>query len=200
MIKNILLLEDRPGRQAQFLSKEQIHHLNNLDYLFIPKELECTDWLHDINSNDLHNLIKYDLVIIHKSSLKPTGLNNLREICKEKKIDLIFFSGGLNQIVFQTLEFQFLSINSSVLYTDRLIEFLKNYAIGTTNRLLELVYGQQWKLEVLLRYRQLQTRYEAELNDEVKFELEDELSILGQTVPTEIENLENEIEKIFVSI
>lgn len=200
MIKKILLIEDRPGRQAQYLNDEQIYILNNLDYLDVPKEDQCRGWLNDINSNNLSSLCSYRLIIIHKSSLKSKGLNNLREICKKEKIDLILFSGGLSQVVYQEKEFQSLSINSSVLYTEKLKNFLENYSIGLTGRLLELAYGEQWRLEIMLRYRLLRTRYKAELNNEVKFELEDELSILGQTIQQDIKNLDNEIDKFFISI
>ena len=195
-----MLIEDRPGRQAQFLNEEQIIYLSSLDYLDIPKEDEGRGWITDINSNNLQDMNSYSLVIIHKSSLKSKGLNNLRETCKKGKIDLILFSGGLSQVVYQTKEFQSLSINSSILYNDNLNEFLENYSKGKTSRLLELVYGMHWKLEILLRYRQLKTRYEAELNDKVKFELEDELSMLGQTIHAEIKNLDNEIDKLLISI
>ena len=53
MIKKILLIEDRPGRQAQFLNEEQIIYLSSLDYLDIPKEDEGRGWITDINSNNL---------------------------------------------------------------------------------------------------------------------------------------------------
>ena len=77
MIKKILLIEDRPGRQAQFLNEEQIIYLSSLDYLDIPKEDEGRGWITDINSNNLQDMNSYSLVIIHKSSLKSKGLNNL---------------------------------------------------------------------------------------------------------------------------
>lgn len=200
MTKKILLIEDRPGRQSQFLNKEQIKLLKSLEYLNMPVEDKCREWLNNINLKNVEYINDYSLVIIHKSSLKSNGLAELREICKKEKIDLILFSGGLSQVVYQTSEFQFLSINSSALYSDKLIEFLKSYSRGKTTRLLELVYGSQWKLENLLRYRQLKTRYEAELNLEVKYELEDQLSILEQTIKSEVKNLDNEIDKYFISI
>lgn len=199
-MKKILLIEDRPGRQAQFLNREEIDHLNSLNDLNMPQEHKCREWLNNINSKEFEKVDGYDLLIIHKSSLKPIGLANLREICKTGRINLILFSGGLSQVLFQTMKFQFLSINSSDLYTGRLREFLENYSKGETDSLLELIYGEQWKLEILLRYRQLKMRYKAESNDEVKFELEDELSMLQETIKDEVRNLEKEIDKIFISI
>jgi hypothetical protein len=200
MTKKILLIEDRPGRQAQFLSKEQICHLNTLDYLDMPLKDKCRERLNFINSNEFKSIDDYNLVIVHKSSLKPSGINNLREVCRRDKVSLILFSGGLTQVLYQTIEFPSLNINSSDLYTNRLIDFLENYSKGKTASLLELVYGERWKLEILLRYRQIKTRYEAETNDEVKFFLDDELSILEQSLKNEVQNLDNEINTIFVAI
>ncbi|SIQ92716.1 hypothetical protein [Maribacter ulvicola] len=199
-MKKILLIEDRPGRQAQFFNNDEITYLNSLNYLNMPSEDKCREWLNVLNSKEQNGFNTYNLVIVHKSSLKPIGLSNLRELCKKNQIDLILFSGGLSQVLYQTMEFKSLSINSSNLYTDRLKEFLENYSNGLIVSLLELVYGDQWKLEVLLRYRQLKTRYDAEPNNEVKFELEDQISTLGQTIKDEIKNIDNSIDKIFISI
>jgi hypothetical protein len=77
---------------------------------------------------------------------------------------------------------------------------LKTYSNGKTASLLELVYGEKWKLEILLRCRQIQTRCDAESNIELKIKLEDELSILKQSIENEVQNIDNEINKIFLSL
>ncbi len=115
MTKKILLIEDRPGRQAQFLNNEEINSLKILDCLNMPLKDKCREWINYINSNDFTSVDSHDLVIVHKSSLKTKGLNNLREVCKRDKVELILFSGGLTQVLYQKVEFPSLSINSSVL-------------------------------------------------------------------------------------
>jgi hypothetical protein len=168
--KKILLLEDRPGRQSQFLSENQIAFLNKIENVVVPKADGCVSFFEDINNKKV-NLNEFDLIIVHKTSLNQDGLVFLKELKKA----LILFSGGLSQTVFQNEDFPVLSINSADLYNANFIDFLKKYVEGKVEYLTELVYGDRWKLSILLQYRMIKTKVEKESDEGTKTELEENL-------------------------
>ena len=40
-MNKIILIEDRPGRQANFMDPKQLDELNKLEGIYIPKESNC---------------------------------------------------------------------------------------------------------------------------------------------------------------
>ena len=146
--RKILLLEDRPGRQSQFLNQEQVKSLKEMDFLYFPSSDECVNMISQINEKTA-DLIQFQLIIVHKSSLLSYGLNYLKSLKK----DLILFSGGISQMVYLNEDFPILSINSADLYISNFINFLKKYNKGEVKNLTELLYGNRWKSGVLPGYR-----------------------------------------------
>ncbi|MBK8927316.1 MAG: hypothetical protein IPM74_15720 [Crocinitomicaceae bacterium] len=94
-MNEIILIEDRPGRQRQFLTEKQFGMLCEKSYLNMPQEEICRTLIDEINSNNTSSLLKYSLVMIHRSSLDRNGLKAIDDLCNVQKIDLILFSGGL---------------------------------------------------------------------------------------------------------
>lgn len=199
-MKNIILIEDRPGRQAQFLNDQVIENINRLPNLKIPKETECRNWINKIATGDFEDLKKFNLIIIHRSSLDSIGLKNLNSVCKTQKIDLVLFSGGLSQPLYQVNGYQCLSINSKDFYSHQLISFLENYIKNSSSSLLELIHGDKWRLELLMRYRLLKTNLNYEEDLEVQVRIEDELKSMEGILKIESSKIDSEINKMIIAI
>ena len=100
------------------------------------------------------NIIFLNLLIIHKSSINSKGLMYVYKACKDQCIKIIFFSGGITQLNYHNENLEFLNINSSDLYSARLIPFIRNFLQDKVDNLLELVY-ENWELTYLLQLRKL---------------------------------------------
>src|SRR5690554_1740556 len=157
-MNEIILIEDRPGRQRQFFTDKQIGMLCEKSFLKMPQEEICRTLIDEINSNNTSSLLRYSLVMIHRSSLDRNGLKAIDDLCNDQKTDLILFSGGLSQLIYAREKYQSLSLNSKEFYNNHLISFLDKYSQEKTTSLLELVYQSNWKLELLMRYRLLKTK------------------------------------------
>ena len=158
-MKKIILVEDRPDRKKNLLGSEADNKLDKISALKIVQDKpSCEKIIDQINSEDFSIFEGYQLIMIHKSSLSQTGLKNLGAYCKRRKIDLIFFSGGLSQAIYHNDSYQFLSLNSKDFYSLSLEKFLAQYAKNTVStNLNELLLGSNYKLAKLLQYRLVDT-------------------------------------------
>ncbi len=156
MNKQILLLEDRPYRQSQYLDERAIDKLQKIRNLTFPKGNECDKWIENINNNFFsQNLEYFDLIIIHRSALNEDGKKNIIEFCKRKKKSLVFFSGEISQSIYTEIEFPYLLLSTKDFYQPHLTDFFIKLSNGELEHLTELIYGQRWKLNAMLGYRQL---------------------------------------------
>ena len=153
-MNEVILIEDRPGRQSQFLSKNEIDNLNEIEGLTVSKTLETSEVILNINNGHFDDLKKYKLIIIHRSALADTGINGLNKFCKLTKKDLIYFSGGINQSNYYNDGYDLLNSSVSELYNKSLGVFLKDYIEGNSKHLLEILFGKSWQLSTMLCYRQ----------------------------------------------
>jgi hypothetical protein len=199
-MNEIILIEDRPGRQRQFLTEKQFGMLCEKSYLNMPQEEICRTLIDEINSNNSSSLLKYSLVMIHRSSLDRNGLKAIEDLCNFKKIDLILFSGGLSQLIFAREKYQSLSLNSKEFYNNHLISFLDKYSQEKTTCLLELVYQSNWKLELLMRYRLLKTKEMFEEDEFVQVILEEEIKQIEKITGISSDSVNSEINKIITTI
>ena len=155
-MSKILILEDRPSRQRLFLPNREkdIETLLSISGLSIPLAVDCKKIIDEINNE--HYLFKdtLKLLIIHKSSINSKGLMYVYKACKDQCIKIIFFSGGNAQLNYDNENLEFLNINSSDLYSARLIPFIRNFLQDKVDNLLELVY-ENWELTYLLQLRKL---------------------------------------------
>jgi len=155
-MSKILILEDRPSRQRLFLPNREkdIETLLSISGLSIPLVVDCKKIIDEINNE--HYLFKdtLKLLIIHKSSINSKGLMYVYKACKDQCIKIIFFSGGNAQLNYHNENLEFLNINSSDLYSARLIPFIRNFLQDKVENLLELVY-ENWELTYLLQLRKL---------------------------------------------
>jgi hypothetical protein len=199
-MNEIILIEDRPGRQRQFLTEKQFGMLCEKSYLNMPQEEICRTLIDEINSNNTSSLLKYSLVMIHRSSLDRNGLKAIDDLCNVQKIDLILFSGGLSQLIYAREKYQSLSLNSKEFYNNHLISFLDKYSQERTTSLLELVYQSNWKLELLMRYRLLKTKEMFEEDEFVQVILEEEIKQIEKITGISSDSVNSEINKIITTI
>jgi hypothetical protein len=154
-MSQILLLDDRPGRQEQYLGSKMREKLKDLKELTTLLGEQCREMINKLNSKDDSNLEEFTLIIIHRSALSIDGINTVKEHCKKKKKNLVFFSGGISQSLYSSQDFQYMLLNSKDLYQPNLYNFLSKYVEGQVEHITELLYGDNWKLNLMLNYRQL---------------------------------------------
>jgi hypothetical protein len=149
-----ILIEDRPDRQKLFLSdiENGIEHLRNISNLTMPIGQDCRDIIASINDENF-NADDLNLIMVHKSSLTSVGINYLNKLSKEK-VTLVFFSGNIDQLIYDNQNIECLHINSKDFYSSRLIPFIKDFINDMKPHILELK-NKDWKLSYFFLLRQL---------------------------------------------
>lgn len=152
----IILLEDRPERQKQFLPNRAADYekLKGIDGLFMPEVTECKLILEAINSENYIFQPSVKLIMVHRSALKSQGIAHLIKQSKQNNIKLIFFSGGIRQSDYSNDGFEQLNLNSADFYSNLLLSFINNFLANVELTILE-VYNKEWKLSYLMLYKQL---------------------------------------------
>jgi len=154
MNKIILFLEDRPGRQEQYLTTEDINNIQTIEGVEILLGDKCREMIEQLNNNDDSSLNEFTLLLIHRSALSQSGIHTVISHCKNKNKNLVFFSGGISQSLFSYENFPYLMLNSKDFYQHNLITFLRNYVDGKTKDITELIYGDKCEINLMLTYRQ----------------------------------------------
>ncbi|MRJ11235.1 hypothetical protein EDL98_09130 [Ornithobacterium rhinotracheale] len=190
-MKKILFLEDRPERYQQQFRGIFYQDIKDLgDKIFFPENPrkyfdEINDGTFDCND--------FNLIVLHESSLNTSGKDFLKEFCDDNSINLIKFSGAINQTSFVAHQnFDELSINASLLYSERLYAFLDQYNEDT--KLLELI-DDNWPISYLMLIRKLQNTIELESNEDRIMDLEDKIEELKTSLNSDELNI-NDIDKI----
>ena len=171
----IILLEDRPGRQEQYIDSEKVAKLKALQGLKILLGEECRDMINKLNQADDSQLNEFTLILIHRSALSAEGIDTVTTHCQQNKKNLVFFSGGISQSLFTSQNFPYLLLNSKDFYQSNMLNFLSKFVNGDTEHITELVYGDSWKLNLMLNYRQLLLKGELGRLDEIFKESLEEL-------------------------
>ena len=189
----IILIENRKDRLERLLDvnisdKELKKKLFNSDLIEIIDrngEFNSDQWNEYFLKFDQENLdefIQYDILFIHKSKISREGHKNLDQFCRKNGKSIVYFSGGLTGITVINDGYPCLSLNSSIFYSSRLIDFLeKNQKIKPN--ILEVAYGQKWQLSNLLKLKNLlhQLKFSSDLNIELEIEIEDLIPIIEET-------------------
>ena len=152
--------------------------------------------------NDIEEIANYSLIAVHRSYLINSGVyNNLLDFIKKSNKLLIIFSGNISQNMIMNNGRQ-LNINASDFYIEKLPEFINRFSEEILESpLLQYIYGDSWKLSLLLQYRYLLWIYGDdidEIDDEEDESLEERIrSILwnGQYMNQQQVCKEIEIEK-----
>ena len=192
-MKRIILVENRKDRLERLLDvnsidkemKKKLYHSDILEIIDKNGEFNSEEWdeyFLKFEKENLDDFMDYDIFFIHKSKISREGHKNLDQFCMKHGKSIIYFSGGLTGVTFINDGYPCLSINSSIFYSSRLIDFLEKNKYTTTN-ILEVAYGQKWQLSNLLKLKNLlhQYKFSSELNIELKTEIEDLIPIIDDT-------------------
>jgi hypothetical protein len=202
-----ILIEDRPDRQRIFLSYNEIDldELKTIDGLYLPSGQECRDIIHELN-NENFKFNDLQLLMIHKSSLTSIGINFLNKQSKQKNISTVYFSGGIDQLIYNNESFECLNINSKEFYSIRLISFIKNFIKDNKPHILEL-HNKDWKLSYMFLVKQLLQNRKIEKDDDEKYLLSKKIDKIKSLLDIKVkkdEDIEDyiskEINKIIVKL
>ena len=92
---------------------------------------------------------KYSMIISHKSAFEDKNtsiIEKLKNGCKQAKIPLVLFSGGIDENYYNKSDYELILMNSKVLYSKNLALFLD----ASNENILMLLYGKRWKLNIAL--------------------------------------------------
>ena len=193
-MNKVVIIDDRKERKKLHLSEAA---LSSLEKLVLSGKLDVMESI-----NDIEEIANYSLIAVHRSYLINSGVyNNLLDFIKKSKKLLIIFSGNISHNMIMNNGRQ-LNINASDFYIEKLPEFINRFCEeNLESPLLQYMYGDSWKLSLLLQYRYLLWIYGDgfdEIDDEEDESLEERIrSILwnGQYVNQQQVRKDIEIEK-----
>jgi hypothetical protein len=198
MINKFILIENRKDRLDRLLYvsssnndlKKNLYDSEVLEIVDSNDEFNSCQWdeyFLKFENENLDDLIEYDILFIHKSKISRDGHKNLDQFCRKHRKSIVYFSGGLTGITFINEGYPCLSMNSSILYSSRLIDFLEKSKKSTMN-ILEIAYGQKWQLSNLLKLKYLihQLIFSSELNIELETEIEDLIPIIEDSLQVQL--------------
>lgn len=148
----IMLIDDRTIRQTKFTDKTGIYLDEYSDVLSNYTAESYDALLEKFRNNDFSELNDYDTIITHRSAygeINSQVLDEIKNICEKENKKLVFFSGGISSVTYKKKPFEFLLLNSKIIYSENIKVFLENSKINDSI-ILQLAYGTKWHLSVLL--------------------------------------------------
>lgn len=157
-MKKILIADDRVKRQSQHLpnGEEDVARIAALKHVGNKVGVLFDQFLATMADGNFSDLLSYDIWIMHRSFLIENGLlAKIQALAKEYDKTLVLFSGGITQNSYSRDGHVLLSLNSKTLYSDNLIPFFESYVTDQPSDVLTLIYGKNWQLSSLLKYRHI---------------------------------------------
>lgn len=151
-MKKIMLIDDRTERQTKFYKETGINFDKYSDVLDNFTSNSYEKLLEEFKNNDFSRLDVYEVIITHRSAfgdLNGQVISTFKEICKQHKKFLVFFSGGISSISIKNSPFEHLLLNSKKFYSKNL-EFFLDMSLKEKPNLLVLAFGENWKINLLL--------------------------------------------------
>ena len=150
MNRKIIIIDDRQDRDKPNLTTDS---QNKLDELCKEGNLVISLGLDKSLPLD-SSLSDFSLIAVHRTYLVNNDLfNAVLDYIKKSGKYLIIFSGGIGQnTILQSGHL--LGVDASEFYSDKLPSFLDEYSrTDMQHPLLKYMYGQAWRLTLLLEYR-----------------------------------------------
>ena len=173
-----IIIDDRKERKHQFwddVKKEQATRLCQKGVL----EIRETMGTFDETKGVFDELEKFQLIAVHESLLKETNrLEELIDYAKGRKKLLILFSGGITHNGIYDSG-RLMRINAEDFY-NKVLPFVEENQNNDKIQLplLQFLYGADWRLPLLLRYRDLIWNYGSALDDpeeNPEYQIEEEI-------------------------
>ena len=198
-MRKIMLIDDRTIRQIKFMEETgiDINAFSDVMDNFTDDKYEVL--LDEFRNDNFSILNNYDVIITHRSAygeINSKVLDKFKEICKQEKKSLVFFSGGISSITYFKQPFEFLLVNSQMFYSKTLELFLENYKETFKVNILQIPYGNRWNINILLNTLEKINRYIGENLEKqsvsyIKFKIHVELKNLNDILDYEEPKLEN---------
>jgi len=178
----VILIEDRNERQKLFIEKFNFDLEKYNDILFNAVNDKYQEVYENIKMNNFDFLKKFDVIISHKSAFEDDNskiIFRLEQFAKTYNKKLVFFSGNIDTTsYYKKDEFEYLEINSTILYSNNLkifLDFLKEDKLY----ILSLAYGKKWKLNIFIEFVDKISKYIQDLDEDfIPFEFfEDDLEL-----------------------
>lgn len=166
-MNKVLILDDRVERKRTHMNDNSIKELSGCESLGYLKMIIGED---SEKEKLFHYCDEYTILAFHKSWLVSKKLvTSIEEYAKRNQKYLIFFSGGIGQTILLN-DYRFLSVNSALFYTEKLPKFIETYAKSDDIEfpLLQLLYGNNWRLPIYMKYRQILWKGISEGDDELE--------------------------------
>lgn len=150
----ILLIEDRPERKIQFSGIAGISSLDEYSFLNILTPTQLKELKNELKNGSQNMFVEFDLLMIHKSAFTQSELDKIRSISKP----IVYFSGGIPHSSYTDSPAATLHVNSREFYSTNLIGFLETINKTGEIELMQLQFGEQWELNLLLNLREKLTQ------------------------------------------
>lgn len=146
----ILVFDNKSDRIKTSISEECMESLQKNGLVKIERTLEKNDIILLINL-----ISDFQIIAIHESFLKELGwIDEIKAYVLQEKKYLILFSG--NNSTDEILEKgRILKLDANTFYSNKLVVFARKYSSeeNVEKPLLKFLYGEAWRLSLLLRFR-----------------------------------------------
>lgn len=171
----MLILEDKTRRQIEALMENGISlegFENFLDNMINDETSNKFDETIEAIEKDEFDFSLYHTFAIHGSITKNNYKldDKIRNICLQKNINLVYFSGGDDEINSENV----IMLKDETFYGKNLIFFLEKYINGASD-LSMLMYGKRWDLN---RFYDLIKKIKQIIDDEKNYDKYDDESYL----------------------
>ncbi len=190
----ILIIDERAERKKNLMRDKDLSKLHKFEQEGVLFMLSSLPFSSNSPIEELEKAFAdYSVIAIHRSLMQTENvINIIDEYFRISKKSFIIFSGGTSVNDFSNNSLR-LSINAGDFYSSKLIDYIerqKNEIKSTS--LLELLYGESWRLPLLLEYRNL--FWCDRMTDEDEDRLRHAIDPTRQT-PLDIDIVNKEIEK-----
>ena len=191
----VLIVDDRLERKKALLDEDSFKSLKEFErdgVIVITSSLDDNASL--LTKERIKEILEpYRVIAIHRSWLLQNNLINIfEEFIKDSDKFFIIFSGGTTTNGFSN-NFRSLSINAGKFYTSKLLDFISDCENDIEPSLLRFLYGDSWRLPLLLEYRHLLWCDQGLNNTEKEEQLR--ALFMPDTEDVSIEYLNKQIEK-----
>lgn len=198
-MSKILIIDERMERKKILMRESDLSMLYDFEQEGVLCILSSLPFSSKSPINELDTAFAdYSIVAIHRTLMQTENVMNIiDEYFRNSKKPFIIFSGGTSVNDFSNNSLR-LSVNARDFYSSRLIGFIEKLKNGTTPTLLELLYGEFWRLPLLLEYRNLLWRDRMSDEDDEYDMREEELRQAiqpSQRVKLDVDWVDKEIEK-----
>lgn len=165
-MNKVILIEDRIYRQKDILGNKALN-LNNYPFLKnITGGEEFTQIKNHLLEQKYSVLDQFSTILFHRSAFDSDVRNGIMNYFSNSQKTIVQFSGGISgSHITKVKNADLMMINVSEFYSDKLFQFLDNNA----ENLLQLAFGNNWPISILINAIEKLTIYEKTYSAEIPY-------------------------------